>query len=214
MDKPEFPAARAAAIALALLLQTPVLAQTVDCVVAVVNGRAITLVDLKIAKRFGLFPAPAESGPSSAILDELIGRKLVISLAREQAPIEGADIDAAMKELSMRMGPDDMAGGLKEFGLEEADLRPYVEEALLYEKIIAARFGQAAPVTLGEIEAYYRDEYSPAQKLAGKEPSPMVQALSLIEARLHDQKKKAAIEAWTKSLKTQADIRINKGCLE
>jgi hypothetical protein len=103
---------------------------------------------------------------------------------------------------------------LKDFGLEEADLRPYVEETLLYEKIIAARFGQAAPVTLGEIEAYYRDEYSPAQKQAGKEPSPMVQALSLIEARLHDQKKKAAIEAWTKNLKTQADIRINKGCLE
>jgi hypothetical protein len=214
MDKPVFPAAGVAAIALALFLQAPVLAQTVDCVVAVVNGRAITLVDLKLAKRFGLFPRPEENASSSAVLEEIIGRKLVISLAREQAPIEGADIDSAMKELSARMGPDGMAGGLKEFGLEEADLRPYVEETLLYEKIIAARFGQAAPVTLDEIETYYRDEYTPAQKQAGKEPAPMVQALSLIEARLHDQKKKAAIEAWTKSLKTQADIRINKDCLE
>jgi hypothetical protein len=203
-----------AAVALAVLLQAPLRAQIVDCVVAVVNGLPITLVDLRIAGRFGLSGRPNGNASPSAILDDLIGRKLVISLAREQTPIDEAEIDGAMNDLSARLGPEALAGGLKEFGLEASDLRTTLEETILYEKIIAARFGQAAPVTLGEIETYYRDVYSPAEKQAGREPAPMVQVLGVIEARLHDLKKASGIEAWTKSLKAQADIRINKDCLE
>jgi hypothetical protein len=198
--------------ALVLTARLPVRGQTVDCVAAVVNGQAITIVDLGIARRFGLRPRIGADAPRSAVLEEIIGQKLVLSLAREHTPMAAAEVDAAMKELSLRVGPEGMTAGLAEFGLDEADLRPYVEDTLLYGKIIDVRFGQTTPVTLGEIEAYYRDVYTPAEKAAGREPEPLVRVLGVVEGRLREQKKIEGVEAWTKSLKAQADIRINKDC--
>lgn len=203
-----------AAFALAIVLRLPVRAQTVDCIVAVVNGRPITLVDLRIAQRFGFYARPDRDGSLKTILEEFIGRRLVIVLAREQTPVDAAAIDAGLEEVSARMGPEAMAAGLKEFGMERADLRTCIEEGLLYDSIIASRFGQTSPVTLDEIEAYYRDVYAIAEKQAGREPAPMVQALGLIEALLQGRKKAEGIEAWTKNLRAQAEIRINEDCLE
>jgi hypothetical protein len=206
----------AIALASVLTLFTPaaVFPQTADCVAAVVNDRPVTLVDLKIAVRFGFVVALPGAGSLPAALDELVDRKLVIDLARDIVPLEEADVAAAMKELAARMGPEELTKGLGEFGLEESDLKPYIEEGLLYKRIISSRFGQASPVTLSEIEAYYKDVYTPAQKKSGIEPVPMVQALGAIEAEIQEKKNTARIGDWIRNLKAQADIRINRGCLE
>ena len=188
--------------------------QVEDCVAAVVNTRVITRIDLRIAGRFGLNSDDAGIESLERLLDRLVEQKLVVDLAREQAAPGGEEIAAAVNALSLTLGPEGFRKGLEEFGLEEVDLRPYVEEQLIFRKVIASRFNQSAPVTLKEIEAHYQDVYVPDQKREGTVPAPMIQVLDRIEARIQERKREEQIAAWIGNLKAKADIRINRDCLK
>jgi hypothetical protein len=190
--------------------------QTVDCVVAKIDNRAITLTDLRILRAF--FLGPVESGLAAAaspgdILDQAIDRKVIANLVRENVPVSREEVDDRLKQLMGRFSPADWQRLIEMFGLNSDDLRPYIEEVLQYEKMIAIRFSQSVDVSIREIEAYYRDVYVPAQKAGGQEPRPMVQVLSEIEARLKTQKTETQVLAWVRSLRAQAEIRINDQCL-
>jgi len=188
--------------------------QVEDCVAAVVNKRVITRIDLRIAGRFRLYSDDAGEGSLERLLDRLVEQKLVVDIAREQAVPGGEEIAAAINALVRTLGPEVFRKGLEEFGFEEVDLRPYVEEKLIFRKVIASRFSQSAPVTLQEIEAYYQDVYVPARKREGTVPPPMIQVLDRIEALIQDEKREEQIAAWIGNLKSQADIRINRDCLK
>lgn len=188
--------------------------QVEDCIAAVVNGRAITLVDVRIARRFGLHAGDPGETSMSAVLDRLVEQKLVFDLARGPAAPTGEEIAAAADGAARRLGPDAWARALAEFGIGDADLRPFLEETVGYRKAIAARFSQAAPVTIKEIESYYRDVYVPNRRREGEEPSPMVQVLDRIESRVQEQKREKLVADWLRNLKAQAEIRIHRDCLE
>ena len=188
--------------------------QVEDCVAAVVNGKAVTLVDVRIARRFGLHAGDPGETSMSAVLDRLVEQKLVLDLARGPGAPTGEEIAAAADEAARRLGPDAWARALAEFGIEDADLRPFLEETVHYRRMIAARFSQAAPVTIKEIESYYNDVYVPAEKRAGAEPAPMVQFLDRIESLIQDRKREKLVADWIGNLKAQADVRIHRDCLE
>ncbi len=188
--------------------------QTEDCVAAVVNGKAITLVDVRIAQRFGLHAGDAAETSLAAVLDRLIEQKLVFDLARGPAAPTAEEIAAAADEAARRMSPDAWARALAEFGIGDADLRPLLEESVGSRKAIAARFSQAAPVTIKEIETYYRDVYVPDRRAAGEELAPMVQVLDRLESSIQAQKRNKLVADWIGNLKAQADIRISPDCLE
>ncbi len=188
--------------------------QVEDCVAAVVNGRAITLVDVRIAQRFGLHAGDPAETSRSAVLDRLIEQRLVFDLARGQAAPTAEEIAAVADESVRRLGPEAWARALAELGIGEADLAPFLEETAGCRKAIAARFSRAAPVTIREIEAYYNDVYVPDRRGAGEEPAPMVQVLDRIESRIQEQKRNKLVADWIGNLKAQADIRISRDCLE
>jgi hypothetical protein len=188
-------------------------AQTVDGIAAVVNGNAITLVDLKIAVRFGLTGA-GESSTLEEALGQIIERALVIGFAGGQIAVPADELEAFLKGLSSRMGPEEWRRNLEEFGLDEKDLKPYLEEYLLFRKILEARFSRVFPITIREIEDHYRNVYVPESKNAGAEPLPLVQVLDRIESRLQNEKRKKQIADWIANLKRQADIRIHEGILK
>ncbi len=188
--------------------------QVEDCVAAVVNGKAVTLIDVRIAQRFGLHAGDPGETSLSAVLDRLVEQKLVFDLARGPAAPSDEEIAVALDEAARRLGPDAWARALAEFGIAEADLRPFVENAVGYRKAVAGRFSQAAPVTIKEIEAYYQDVYVPERRAAGEEPAPMVQVLDRIESRVQEQRRDKLIADWTGNLKAQAEILVNRDCLE
>lgn len=196
-------------------LRLPAVGQRVeDCVAAVVNGRPVTLVDVRIALRFGLHAGdPGEASPS-AVLNRLIEQKLVLDLAREPSAPTREEIAAAADEAVRKMGSGEWARALAEFGIGDAELRPFFEEMAGFRNAIAARFSQAAPVTINEIESYYRDVYVPDRKRAGEEPAPMVQVLDRIESLIQERKREKLVADWIGNLKAQADILIRPGCLE
>jgi hypothetical protein len=188
--------------------------QVEDCVAAAVNGKAITLVDVRIAQRFGLHAGDPGETSRSAVLDRLVEQKLVLDLARGTAAPGDEEIAAAADESARRMGPGEWAKALAEFGLGDQDLRPFLEETVHYRKTIAVRFSQAVPVTIKEIESYYNDVYVPAEKRAGAEPAPMVQVLDRIESLIQEGKRDKLVADWIGNLKAQADVRVNRDCLE
>jgi hypothetical protein len=185
--------------------------EVVDGVAAVVNGLVVTLADVRIAEAFGL----VESGPSAVpeerrrfILERLIDQKVVTDLAPERTPVDPARVSLELGRLLARIGRDEAKARLDAFGLEADDLRPYLEEAILSETIVANRFLHGAGVSLREIEIYYAETFVPEQVKLGRTPLPMIDVLDALESQLQAAKTESQVALWIKNLRLQADIEI------
>jgi len=190
--------------------------ETLNCVAAVVNGRLITLMDVKVAEALDFFDLGATTDPQErrrAVLEKLIDQKVVIEFARERAPLEPARVDEARNSLVARLGRDEARRRMAGFGLEGSDLLPYLEEMVLSATIISGRFGRSESVSLPEIEAYYVETYSPALKKLGVEPKPLVEVLDVLEAEIKNSKVDIQAANWIKNLRQQAEIEIRLDCL-
>jgi hypothetical protein len=189
----------------------PCLSQVIDCIAAEVNGKVITLTDVRILKAFAIGPEQKDNMAPSTLrqaLDEAISRRVVIDLVQEDVEVSKAEAD----ELLIRWKEGYEAGQWQEklaaFGIRESGLRPYLEEMIRFVKIIGLRFGEGVEVSLSEIEAYYNEIYAPS------EPKPLTQTLEEIEARIRREKAGGQAAVWVQSLRAQAEVRINDRCLE
>jgi hypothetical protein len=191
--------------------------QAVDCVVAHVNRRAITLTDVRILSAFRLGETPAAVGQPPTpreVLQKSVDRHVVIELLRENFPVSPDDVAARLAGLKARFEPDEWRRLTETFGITESGIASYLENILQYERMISIRFGQPPGVTVQEIEDYYAREYAPARALSGLEPKPMSEVLGEIEERLRDRKREAQISDWIRGLRDQAEISINEECLQ
>jgi hypothetical protein len=191
--------------------------QTVDCLVAVVNGQAITLTDLQIAREFELFARDIEGRadePRLAVLNALIDQKVALDVAREPVAIGNDELASALEAVRARLGPEGFRSRLRKFGLRESDLHAYLEERIRYEKAVAARFSSAIPVSRGDAEQFYRTVYVPEQRAKGLEADKMENILASLEARVRENLKASQVAEWLKNIRTQAEVRINKDCLD
>jgi hypothetical protein len=203
-------------ILLATLLTAALLpAQTVNCLVAVVDGGIITLLDVQVAVEFGLGYAAGEGeDPRLRALDALIDRRIVLDLAREARGLTGEELDAAIDGLSRELGEAAFAAKLGKFGLSASDLAPYLEERILFERALAVRFSQSIPVTMTEVERHYRDIYVTEQGRLGLPVEPLEQVSGAIESRIRDERLARQTAAWVRDLRGRADIQIRKDCLK
>ncbi|HSA96750.1 MAG TPA: hypothetical protein VLJ16_11920 [Acidobacteriota bacterium] len=191
--------------------------QMVNAIVAVVNGQVITLLDVQVAAEFGLAgPAGAEAGtdPREAALESLIDRKLVLDLAREVRSADRSEIAAASAELKASMGEGAFAAKLAKFGLTEEGLAPYLEERIRYDKALALRFSAAIPVSVTEVERYYRDIYVPEQTRVGRTVEPLDRVSGAIEAGIRDERRTRQMAGWVRDLRKRADIQIRRDRLK
>jgi len=191
--------------------------QTVDCLVAVVNGQAVTLTDLQIAREFELFAGDVEgrtNDPRLAVLDALISQKVALEIAREPVTIGKDEIALAIDALRAKLGPDIFLSKLRKFGLGEADLRPYLEERIRYGKVVSTRFSATIPVSRGDVEKFYREVYVPERKAKGLEPEKMEAIITALEARVRENLRGRQVAEWLRNIRNQAEVRINKDCLD
>jgi len=193
-----------------LLFAVYCFSETVDRIVAVVNEQVITLTDLRIAEAFGLYEEDfkEKSGDlNPLILERLIDQKLVIALAGEEIFVENEELDSFQARIIEKLGNDQVRRRLEEFGLDWQDLRGYILEKIVYQKIISRKFGQRNIVSLKEIEDYYQQSYVPSQREKGLESQPMVELLDEIESRIIQEKIKTQINDWIKNLRKKVDIQ-------
>jgi hypothetical protein len=178
--------------------------------VAVVNEQVITLTDLRIAEAFALYDEEVEEklgGIRPLILERLIDQKLVIDITAEAAPVEKKELDSFQGKIIEKLGYDQVRRRLEEFDLDLDDLRGYIREKIIYEKIISRKFGQRITVSVKEMEEYYKQRYVPSQREKGLEPLPMLELLDVIESRIIQEKIKTQINDWIKNLRKKADIQ-------
>jgi hypothetical protein len=192
-------------------------AQTVNCVVAVVNGEMITLLDVEVAAAFGLGQDPAVEGltdPRLAALDALIDRKIVLDLAREVRGVNKDELAAAVADLTKSVGEDAFSAKLAKFGLTPKDLEPYLQDRILYDRALALRFSQSIPVSVTEVERHYRDIYVPEQARRGVAAEPLDQVAGTIQVKIRDERRAQQTAGWVRDLRKNADIQIKKDCLK
>ena len=192
-------------------------AQTVNCVVAVVNGEMITLLDVEVTAEFGLGQDPAvenAADPRFAALDALIDRKIVLDLAREVRGVNKDEIGAAIADLTRSVGEDAFGAKLAKFGLTSKDLEPYLQDRILYDRALALRFSQSIPVSVTEVERHYRDIYVPEQARRGVAAEPIDRVSGAIQVRIRDERRAQQTAGWVRDLRKNADIQIKKDCLK
>jgi len=203
---------------LSLLLRVPFcFSEFVDCVAAVVNDQIITLTDIRVLEAFGFYEKEMQGNvenPLLLILERAIDQKVVIDLAQEKVSIEKEEVEASLASIMEKFGIDEIQRKLDEFGLDRSDLKGYLEEKLLYQKIISLRFSQSVIVSLKEIETYYTEVYVPSQENLGLKPKPMVEVLDEIESQVKGDKVKKQVAAWIENLRRQAEIQVKDDCLK
>jgi len=185
--------------------------EVVDRIVAVVNDEVITLTDLNLVKTFGLYEGPKDEQTGDIqrhILDQLISQKLVIQLTSEDIILEEEEIELALSNIIQWMEPGEAERALIRFGLDWDDLKGYLHEMLLYQKIISRRFDQSVIVRLEEIEIYYEQIYIPGQRNKGLEPEPLTEMLDQIEKEIKREKIETQVHEWINNLKREANIQI------
>ncbi len=186
------------------------LAETVDHIVAVVNEKVITLTDMRIAETFCLYDEEIDPGAENIhqlLLEMMVDQKLVVLLAGAEA-VEKEEVDSFQDKIIEKMGSGELEKKLEEFGLDRDDLREYIRDKIIYQKIIKRRFGQGVIVSLEEIEDFYKGRYVPSQKEKEVEPKPMMEILKEIESTIKQEKAMSNVKDWINNLKTQADILI------
>jgi hypothetical protein len=191
--------------------------RTVDGIAAVVNERIITLVDVQVVEAFGILEGPigADLGTARlAILQKLIDQKIVLDLSRGQTTVDPARVEAEIGKITGRLGAEEMRVRLARFGFAVSDLRPYLEERLKVEAVIADRFSRSVPVNLDEIQARYRDRYEPGERAAARTPRPFLEVVDELERAIRSEKIAVQSAVWVQSLRDQAEIEIRPDVLK
>lgn len=191
--------------------------QVVDCIVAEVNGKALTLTDIRILREFAIRPEPwngTEARTLRQTLEEAISRRVVIDLVREDAEVTQEEADQLLALWKGRFETGQWEERLAAYGLQEKSLRPYLEEMIRYMKTIDLRFGQSVEISPQEIERHYEEVYAPSERAVGREPKPLAEVSAEIEALVKREKAGRQAATWVSSLREQAEVQINERCLE
>ena len=185
--------------------------EVIDRIMAIVNDQVITLTDVNIIQKFGLFEDVEETGEGDIqrrIINRLIDQKLVIQLASESLVVSEEELEALLSDLIQKTDPDLAEESLLQFGLDWDDLKSYLREKLLFQKIISQRFSRGVIVSIEEIEKYYEQVYVPSQRERDMNPQPMIEVLDQIEAALTREKVEGQVQGWIENLKRDAKIQV------
>jgi len=167
-----------AAVILLPLVARSAPAETVDRIVAVVNGEPITLFELRRRENPALlrmlspkrFP-PGGRELERAVLDDLIDRRLMLQKARDlRIDADESDIDAYIKGMFRSNGMDrkEFEAMLSEAGVALDDLRQGVAENIARSRLIHFEVRSRIVITEGEARGKYREEYgNPASRPGG-----------------------------------------------
>jgi hypothetical protein len=170
-------------------IATPVRAEIIDKVLAILPGQIVTLSDLEAALDLGLVEPPPGQDRTSGGLAALVDRILMLNEVRRVVPPEpsAAAIDERMALMRQRFkSPDEMSRMLAARGLDESVVRIYAADDLRLKSYLDERFSAASQPTDEEIR----------------------QAGEAARARLVAERRQALVSAWVADLRRRADVTI------
>jgi hypothetical protein len=190
----------AAAVLLTLVLGAPIDAQVVDRVLVVVDGRLVTLSDIRVSTSLGLVQA---SSVDHAV-DQWVERLLVLQEVDRFAPPEppAAAIDARVAE--RQAGRATPPALFERLGVDEGWIRRWVRDDLRIQSYIEQRFSGSLEPGAEEIENYFRQH--PDELLRDGKPLAAAAAQALARERLMTSRRRTLLADWLEGLKRRATI--------
>ncbi len=194
---------RCALVALVAVLVagvSPVAAEVVERLLAVVSGQLIMASDVTAARRLGLVP---DGGTNREALDRLIDRALILAEVERYAPPEPSEaaIAADLARLRARFADATAFDGvLAATGFDEGMIRERIRQDLRIEAYLDQRFVVAVP-TQDEIEAAYRAE---PERFAGGGARTLEEARPQVVRVLMEERRAPRVAEWIAGLRRRS----------
>jgi hypothetical protein len=176
--------------------------EVIDRILAVVNGAPITHSDLVGAVRLGFVRPQGTADQTTAVLDRLIERGLMLAEVDRYAPPEpaAADIDAKVADTRARAG-EQFDPVLLQTGMSLDQLRRRIRDDLRIEAYLQQRFGAISP-TDEEILQYYREHAADFSQWTFDQVHDRVRAALVADRRA------GTIRDWVAGLRRRANINV------
>jgi hypothetical protein len=189
--------------------------ELLDRVIVSVNGKPLLESDWSGEVRYELFMSGRAISASTVqdrqgALDRIIDQELLRQQGRaadfRAATPEEIDVQMELlrKQSDQEHPGESWDGRLREYGLNEGELRAHVQMELNQLRVVDARLRPSIQVDASEIEAYYRTK---VQTEAGNAAIPYAEAVPKIREILVQQKMNQFLESWLESLRAQAKIQ-------
>jgi hypothetical protein len=178
-----------------------------DRVLATVEGRVITLSDVRTAVQFGLVATDSPADVMAASLDRLINRLVILSEVERYAPPEPdpAAIREAVAVIRARFVSDEAAdAALKVAGLEEAALTQWARNDLRIAQYLRERFAGTAEPSEEDIEGYIRRHEADLRRTGRALDDPEVQRMA--RERVAAERQEAMVAEWVQGLRARAGV--------
>jgi hypothetical protein len=182
-----------------LLAATAADAQVIDRVLAVVDGRLVTLSDVRASTALGL----VQADEVSVAADRWIERLLILQEVDRFAPPEppAAEIDARIARVLA--SPATLAR-LAELGVTQDWLRRWVRDDLRIESYIEQRFAGSLEPGPEDMENYFRQHPGELERDGRRLGDAEAQALA--RERLMTSRRRALVADWLDGLERRATI--------
>lgn len=180
--------------------------QLLDRVVARVNGKVVTLTDVRAAVALGVVEVPADADEIEAI-EPLVSRELVLTEVARFAPPEPAAADVARETATLiaHVGSR-LAAVMESTGIDEADILDIARDNLRIQAYLDQRFGTTVQLTEEEVAQYYRihpDEFTRNGTLM-----PFTQAEPRARERAGAERRASIVAQWTGDLRARGEVAI------
>ena len=213
---------RIAGMLVVLLMALSAGAETIDRVVAVVNGRAILLSEWDAAARQEVLLdhkslKSLTNDSRRATLNRMIDQQLMLGeMENSNAPkCSPQEVAVRVREIRAEYseGADDAAWNstLQRYGVSPEELETAVTGQLNGLRLLDFRLRSSAQPDERQIANYYRDTYQPAMREKKAQPAPLADVRPQIREILTQQKLGELTTTWLQELRVQADIRLNIG---
>jgi hypothetical protein len=189
------------------LLTLSASAEIIDRILAVVDGRLITLSDARGVVRMGLEPTPATGDAIAATLQTLIDRHLVLSEVDRYGPPEPptSEIQARVAMLRGRFADArEFETALEEAGMRVEDMERYVRDSLRIESYLGQRFTASIQPREEDLVQYYREHAAAFTRDGVARPFDEVRAE--VRARFVAERRDTLVREWLEGLRRRANI--------
>jgi hypothetical protein len=178
-----------------------------DRVLATVEGRVITLSDVRTAVRFGLVAADSPADVMTASLDRLIDRLVILAEVERYAPPEPdpAAIREGVAAIRARLGSEEAAdAALRVAGLDDAALTQWARNDLRIAQYLRERFAGAADPGEEDIEGYIRRHEADLRRPGRALDDPEIRRLA--RERVGAERHAAVVAEWVQGLRARAGV--------
>jgi hypothetical protein len=178
-----------------------------DRVLATVEGRVITLSDVRAAQALGLIAPEPGADPQAFILERLIDRVLVLQEVERYSPPEpdAAAIDRGVAAIRTRSGSDAaLEATVRRFGLEPTFVRQWIRNDLRIALYLDQRFAGINEPTAEEIENYRRQHAGELQ--AAGAPANEASISAAARTRVMLERRDLLAREWIESLRARGQI--------